>query len=169
MLDPLTRYLSSSYLKICIVPFFLWLLLVLVTTSYNHEEYLGLILLSYITAFSLFAFVVYLASNHEFETLQTYGVSFGRVALPVLVIALALQLGASAFAVIASNATPRAIAYAVWTFLAVVVCCLTTLKTIWDQRDAAAFRACLRGFAGQTSLLLVWGLTSLVYPFGHFS
>lgn len=169
MLDPLTRYLSSSYLKTCIGPFLLWLLVVLVATSYNHEEYLGLVLLSYVTTFSLFAFVVYLASNHEFETLQTYGVSFGRVALPVLAVALAFQAGASAFAVVASNATPRAITYAVWTFLAVLVCFFTALKTIWDHRDGAAFRACLRGFAGQTGLLLVWALSSLVYPFGHNS
>jgi hypothetical protein len=167
MLDPLTRYLSGSCLKIYIGPFLLWLVVVLVATSYSHEEYQGLVLLSYISAFSLFALIVYLASNHEFETLQTYGVSFGRVALPVLAVALALQASGSAWAVIASNTTPRAIAYAAWTFLAVLVCCLTTLKTIWDRRDAGALRACLRGFAGQTSLLLVWGLTSLVYPFGH--
>lgn len=167
MLDPLTRYLSSRYLMIYIGPFLLWLLVVLAATSYNHEEYLGLILLSYIASFSLFALIVYLASNHEFETLQTYGVSFRRVALPVLAVALTLQAGASAFAVIASDETPRAVAYALWTFLAVLVCYWTTLKTIWSQRDAAALRACLRGFAGQTSLLLVWGLISLVYPFGH--
>jgi hypothetical protein len=167
MLDPLTPYLSGNYLKFYIGPFLLWLVIVLVATSYDHDEYLGLVPLSYVATFSLFGLVQHLTSNHDFETLQCYGVSFGRLAVPVLVATLTLQASTSAFAVVASNDRPRAIAYAVWTFLAVLACCVLTLKTIWGERDAALVRACLRGFAAQTTVLLVWGIASFLYGLAH--
>lgn len=163
MFDPLARYLSANYLKFYVGPFLLALIMILVATSYDHDEYLGLVPLSYVAAFSLFGLIQYLASNHEFETLQCYGVSFGRVAVPVLIVMLAVQAGTAALAVAASNDRPRAMAYAIWTFLAVLACCVATLKTIWGEREAALVRACLRGFAAQTTVLLAWGITSFLY------
>lgn len=161
MFDPLTRYLSATYLKIYIAPFVWWLVTVLLITSASHEEYVGLVVLSYVATFSLFGLVFYLTIKNEFETLQCYGVSFGRFAVPVLSVALALQASISVLAIVASGGGPRAVAYAIWAFLAVSVCCWITLKTIWNRRESAALWACLFGFAAQTALLFVWGIASL--------
>ncbi|HEY1867815.1 MAG TPA: hypothetical protein VGG70_05920 [Candidatus Cybelea sp.] len=167
MRDPLTRYLSTNYLKFYSVPFLFWLLVVVIETRASHDPYLGLVFLSYIATFTLFALVFYLAINNEFETLQTFGVSFGRLALPVFSVSLTLQASISAFAVIASSDRLRATAYAMWTFLAVLLCYWTTLKVIWDQREAATFRACFSGFAAQTAVLLLWGTAPLFYQLVH--
>lgn len=167
MRDPLTRYLTANYLKFYSVPFLFWLLVVVIETRASHDPYLGLVFLSYIAAFTLFALVFYLAINDEFETLQTYGVSFERLALPVFTVALTLQASISAVAIIASSDRPRAITYAIWTFLAVLLCYWTTLKIIWDRREAATFRACFSGFASQTALLLLWGTAPLFYQLVH--
>ena len=160
LFDRLGRYLVGTYLKFYTLPALVCMLMILIATSYNREEYLGLVLLSYIATFSFFGLVQNLAGKHEFETLQCYGVSFGRLALPVLGIALGLQASVTAFAVVASGGSPPAIEYALWTFMSVVACCVITARTVWDQREPAALRACLRGFAAQTCLLLVWGIAS---------
>jgi hypothetical protein len=142
--------------------FFLWLPAALIAAS-AHAAYLSLITLSYVATFSFFGLVLYLGWDHEFETLQSYGVSFKRVALPAFTVTLVLQAGISAFTFIASDDVPRAMTFAIWSFLAVAACAWITLKTIWDQREAAAFRACVRGFAAQTAVLLLWGTASFLY------
>jgi hypothetical protein len=154
--SPLSVHLTTKYLAYyaglatvsCVLaaPFLL---------SNIKNAYVALLLLALVATFALCAVVFDLGSRHEFEALQSFGVSLRRFAGPVWIAALCLQVPASIVAVAVAGGSHASFVYAVVSLASIGVAFGTIFTSVWRTRDAGVARACGFGCVAQIAFVAV--------------
>jgi hypothetical protein len=145
----LDRYVAVAYLKYYIVFIALATTLSAGSMSSPGIAYVALTPLACIATLALCCTVVELALRFEFETLQSFGVSLRRFAIPLVATPFALQFAASAAAVVVAGDRITAAWCALLSFVGLVSSFAVLLGVVWRSLDAAAVKACALGYAVQ--------------------
>lgn len=151
MHSPIARYVLRTYFTVFTILFALFAAISFETLLQSGITDLFLLPLSIVSTISACAVLLDLASRHEIETLQCYGVGVRDAAMPFAVASLATQ--AIGFAFLGIPHFPHSLAIFALCLASSLVALLIILKNSWRRRDKAVVRACIAGVLAQVLLI----------------
>jgi hypothetical protein len=152
--NPLTGHLASKYLTYYALLAAVSCALAAPFLLYNVKDaYVALLLLAFVATLALCAVVADLASRHELEALQSFGVSLRRFVNPVAIPAAGLQLLASILAVAIAGGSAASFVYAGISLASMAVAFGVIVALVWRKKDAGVARACVFGCLAQAAFV----------------